>query len=179
MPLHPASSVLIKRASRVAIVILSCWALCYLEGNQMRTRSGEQDGVNVRQPKVICALCLEMFWYAEERMPGNTNQSPLWVQFDVWVFKYRFFLQYVCILNKSFFGVRLKSLTFCGQEALVSLPYHLCSDPNYIIHLICSNSLLLFFLIPQPSTAQAHQHSLYFVKLWWFIGASVWFLFLV
>lgn len=76
-----------KRASRVAIVILSCWAPRYLEGNQMRTRSREQDGVNVRQPKVICALCLEMFWYAEERMPGNTNQSPLWVQFNVWVFK--------------------------------------------------------------------------------------------
>lgn len=45
-----------KRASCVAIVILSCWALRYLEGNQMGTRSGEQYRVNVRQLKVICAI---------------------------------------------------------------------------------------------------------------------------
>lgn len=75
VPLHPASSRLIKRASRVAIVILSCWVLRYLEGNQMRTRSGEHDGVNVRQPKVICALCLEMFWYAEARKQATQTRA--------------------------------------------------------------------------------------------------------
>lgn len=51
-----------KRASRVAIVILSCWALHYLEGNQMRTRSGEQYRVNVRQLKVICAIIFGGVW---------------------------------------------------------------------------------------------------------------------
>lgn len=53
-----------KRASWVAIVILSCWALCYLEGNQMRTRSGEQYRVNVRQLKVICAIIFGDVWFA-------------------------------------------------------------------------------------------------------------------
>lgn len=51
-----------KSTSCVAIVILSCWALHYLEGNQMGTRSGEQYRVNVRQLKVICAIIFGGVW---------------------------------------------------------------------------------------------------------------------
>lgn len=72
--------------------------------------------------------------------------------------------------------IHLKSLTSRGHEALAPLPHHLISDPNYIISHICSSSLLSF-LIAQPSTYKPL--SLYFVKFWWFIGASLWFLFLV
>lgn len=73
--------------------------------------------------------------------------------------------------------IRLKSLPSHGHEALVPLPHHLVSDPNYII---CLTPVPSFsFLISQPSTVQAHRRSCYFVKFWWFIGASLWFLFIV
>lgn len=90
-------------------------------------------------------LCLEMFWYAEERKPGNTNQSPLWVQFDVWVLNIDFFsLQCVCILNNPYFGLTVEIAYFLWPGSSGLTPSPLFSDPNYIIHLICSNSLLLF-----------------------------------
>lgn len=40
--------------------------------------------------------------------------------------------------------IRLKSLSSHGHEALVPLPHHLVSDPNYIICLIRSSPLLFF-----------------------------------
>lgn len=85
-----------------------CYSNPFMLGTALSWRQSEenkgweQDGVNVRQPKVICALYLEMFWYAEERRPVRTNQNPLWAQFDASLFKYSFFYFWtVCMHSNS------------------------------------------------------------------------------
>lgn len=145
-----------------------------------------QDGVNVRQPKVICALYLEMFWYAEESMPVNTNQCPLWAQFDAWLFKYScffllpFFLLTVCM---HFNSALLWRYVWNRSLPVAMKPWSLSLIPWFQI-LITSSVLFVpvpsfSLLISQPSTVQAHQHKPYFVKFWWFTGASLGLLFLV
>lgn len=110
----------------------------------MRTRSGEQDGVNVRQPKVICTLFRDVLvcWREEARQhKPEPTLGPIWCL----GFKYRFFsLQCVCILNKPYFGLTVEIAYFLWPGSSGLTPSPLFSDPNYIIHLICSNSLLLF-----------------------------------
>lgn len=111
-----------KRASRVAIVILSCWALHNLEGNQMRTRSGEQycecQATEGDRHYYIWS-CLGLLSQDAGQCTPSTHHGP---NLMFGYLNIEFFYD-VCKLPAilTFYFKRLKQLTFHGQHPNCSL----------------------------------------------------------
>lgn len=142
-------------------------------------KAHEPERVNVRPPKVSCAHIGDV-WVSWRLGASCCEPSNHMARFAAWIFKSRIVM--LCANSKQASLCTLRrgwnSFYFPGPNRLRFL-FRSFPGLNYIIHLICSNFLLLFSLSPQPSAVQAHPYGFYFVKCWCFIGPSVLFLLLI